>query len=310
MPWSPIIKAKPCSMPSDSPSDTEPWTILKTLHWTVDFFKRHHLDTARIDAELLLAKALKCQRIDLYIRHDQPLDGNELSIFKGLIRRRAAHEPIAYITGIKEFWSLPFEVTPDVLIPRPDTECLVERAVSVLTDRGFGDSARTLELGVGSGAITVALAHEYRNGRFFALDRSWAAICLAKKNAGRNLGDHRIHFFAGDWMDALSADRALFDMIISNPPYIPTADIATLSEDIRRFEPVAALDGGPDGLDAIRRILETAHLHLRPGGALLLEMGSDQRAAIEKYIDRLGHYSSVAFYKDYGGHDRVVLARK
>ena len=297
-------------MPNDSLIDTEPWTILKTLHWTVDFFKRQHLDTARIDAELLLANALGCQRIDLYIRHDQPLDDNELSIFKGLIRRRAAHEPIAYITGIKEFWSLPFEVTSDVLIPRPDTECLVETAVSVLTGQGFGDSARILDLGVGSGAITVALAHEYRNGRFFASDRSWAAICLAKKNASRSLGDHRIRFFAGDWMGALSPDRGLFDMIISNPPYIPTADIAALSEDIRRFEPVTALDGGPDGLDAIRRILETAHLHLCPGGALLLEMGSDQRAAVQKCIDRLRCYSSVTFLKDYGGNDRVVLTRK
>ena len=297
-------------MPNDNPIETEPWTILKTLHWTVDFFKRHHLDTARIDAELLLAKALGCERIDLYIRHDQPLDDNELSIFKGLIRRRAAHEPIAYITGIKEFWSLPFEVTPDVLIPRPDTECLVETAVSVLTDGGFGDSAGVLELGVGSGAISVALAHDYKTGRFFASDRSLQAICLAKKNASRNLGDHRIRFFVGDWVDALSPDRALFDMIVSNPPYVPTADIATLAEDIRRFEPVAALDGGPDGLGAIRRILETAHLHLRPGGVLLLEMGSDQRAAVQKCIDRLGHYSSVAFNKDYGGHDRVVLARK
>jgi len=294
----------------DNPAESEQWPILKTLHWTVDYFNRHALDSPRIDAEILLAHALGCERIDLYMRHDQPLNADELSVFKGLIRRRAVREPVAYITGIKEFWSLPFQVTPAVLIPRPDTERLVEMALSLLNEGDFGDRARILELGVGSGAVTVALAHEYKSGRFWALDRSWPAVCVARHNAGRNGVDHRIHFFIGDWMASLASDCEPFDMIVTNPPYVRTADIDTLSDDIRRFEPVTALDGGQDGMDAIRIILEQSHRHLRRGGVLLTEIGHDQREAVSGHMQRRGIYQSVEFFKDYGGNDRVAVLRR
>lgn len=297
-------------MPNDDQPGGPPWTVLSLLQWTAGYFKRHGVDNPRADAEILLAHGLGCERIDLYLRHDQPLNEEELARIKPLLKRRVRREPVAYIVGYKEFWSLRFEVTPAVLIPRPDTECLVENALRHLRGDGADRSDRVLELGVGSGAVTVALAHECPRHRYWVSDRSWAAIWVARANARRHRVDGRIRFFLGHWLAPLAAHRAPFDMILSNPPYVRSGDIAGLAPEIREFEPLDALDGGPEGLDALGAIISTAHSHLRPGGLLLLEAGFEQRAAVEDLARQSGAYDRIVFHKDDAGHYRVARMQK
>ncbi len=294
---------------NNGPVDPSQWTIIELLKWTTGYFERHDIESPRSDAEVLLAHCMGCERLDLYLRFDQPLNKDELTFFKRLIKRRVEHEPVAYILGTKEFWSLSFSVSADVLIPRPDTECLVETALHFLPDESTGRVATVLELGVGSGAVIVSLAHERPHCTFWGSDRSPAATRIAQSNARENGVGERVHFFVANWFDSYRPCAQLFDMIISNPPYIPTADIPNLSPDIRRFEPITALDGGTDGLDDIRDIIHNAHRYLRPDGCLLLEIGFDQRASVESIVSNYGEYHKVAFHKDYGGHDRVAEIR-
>jgi release factor glutamine methyltransferase len=297
-------------MSSDDPSGAPAWTVLGILQWTNAYFQRHQIDSPRSDAELLLAHALRCERIDLYLRHDQPLNPSELARFKPMVQRRVRREPVAYIVGFKEFWSMRLQVSPAVLIPRPDTECLVETALDQLRVLAESRSARVLELGVGSGAITLALASECATHDYWATDFSLPAIQVAQVNA-RHLGlAERISFVLGHWLAPFSTQRADFDMILSNPPYIRRHDIDDLAPEIRGFEPHGALDGGIDGLDAIRQIIDRSHACLRPGGRLLIEIGFDQREAVESLALESGAYDAIDFRKDYSGHDRVARMTK
>ena len=296
-------------MPVDDRADQATWTVIKALRWTADYFKRHQLESFRIDAELLLAHALNCQRLDLYLRHDQPLNEDERARFRELIQRRIRHEPVAYIVGIKEFWSLRFRVAPGVLIPRPDTESLVEAVLSNL--RGLSSKgADVLELGVGSGAAIVALASEYPEARFWGSDCSWSALQVARDNARLNGVDSRIRFYMGRWLEPLRRDCEQFDIVLSNPPYIPSDNIAQLSPEIRLFEPLGALDGGVDGLLHISAIISEAHGYIKPGGLLYIEIGFDQRDVVQALAQKYDVYEPAVFYKDYGGHDRVAQLRK
>jgi release factor glutamine methyltransferase len=280
----------------------ETWTIIKALRWTAAHFQSYHIDQSRTDAEVLLAYVLGLKRIDLYINYDKPLQDQELKHFKSLIRRRMLYEPVAYITERKEFWSLELIVTPDVLIPRPETECLVEAALDVIPTSVSFD---ILDLGTGSGAVILALAHERPGHRFYAADRSEAAINIARKNARRYGLGEKMTFLQGDWLGAAHNLRKRFDIIVSNPPYIPRHQIETLSPEIARYEPRCALDGGQDGLEAIRFILRTAPEYLAPNGTVLLEIGYDQRSAVAEIGAELG-YKDFVYRKDYGGRDRVI----
>jgi release factor glutamine methyltransferase len=291
-------------MSNDDESLAGSWTILKTLHWTADYFRRRGIDGGRSVAEQLLAHTLGCERIDLYLRYDQPLNANELSRFKTLIKRRVQHEPEAYILGRREFWSLSFRVTPEVLIPRPETECLVETALGRFTGV---DGIDVLELGTGSGAISVALAHERPSWRIQASDVSAKALAVARSNAGRLLEADRIEFLQGPWFEPLGDGRPAFDLIVSNPPYIAEGDLAGLGPEVRQFEPLIALNGGADGMDCIRHIIDRAPNYLKPEGALILEIGYDQGAAVELLARQCGRYHKVEIRKDYSGHDRVAL---
>ncbi len=328
-------------MQSHSQISAPEWTILKLLKWSTSYFQSHNIDSPRAAAEILLAHTLKLKRIDLYLRYDQPLCSNELAVFKSLIQRRLTKEPVAYIVGVKEFYSMDIGVTSDVLIPRPETEHLVEAAIALLPDNSGSDlnfeKKRILELGTGSGAAVLALASQRPEHIYFALDRSIKAVETAKRNARHHNLDSKIYFFACDWFAPLRDHIRLFqpfnlsttrpfdhpttrpldhsttrpfDMIISNPPYIQTLAISRLQPEIYKYEPVMALDGGEDGLCCLRHIIGNAHDYLKPGGSLLLEIGYDQKDEVRKIIDSSGNYEQVVFIKDYSGNYRVVQMKK
>jgi release factor glutamine methyltransferase len=290
------------------------WTIIKLLKWTTSYFKSHDIDSPRSTAEILLAHVLNLKRIDLYLRYDQPLSLNELSKFKDVIKRRIDREPVAYIVGVKEFWSMDFTITKDVLIPRPETECLVEAALSLLPENKRYDikstPKRIIELGTGSGAVILAMASMRPNHTFFASDRSVEAVRLARKNSKRHGLDTMVSFFCADWFAPINCERKRFDMILSNPPYVPTRVIGRLMPEIYKYEPVSALDGGRDGLLCLKYIINTAHHYLNRNGNFLLEIGHDQKNDIRSLIDQCGNYEHVVFTKDYSGYDRVVHMKK
>ncbi len=288
-----------------------PWTLLELLKEATGYLAQKGIPGPRLDAEILLAHALRCQRIELYLRHDQPLGSEELDRFRELIRRRSRREPVAYITGTKEFWSLPIRVTPQVLIPRPETELLVEVALG--EGRAFAASlsgpVRVLEIGTGSGAVAIALAREGGDGfHLVATDRSGGALEVARANA-RELGvDHRIEFLEGDLLGPLDSQREPFSMIVSNPPYVPSREIPNLPPELREYEPSEALDGGNDGLDIIRRLLAEAGGRIANGGCLLLEVGAGQRPSIEEILEETPSWRHWRWHQDLAGTDRVLRA--
>lgn len=294
--------------------DIREWTVGKLLAWTTRYFETHLIDSPRTTAEMLLAHALGQRRIDLYLQHDKPLNSDELVRFKALIKRRSGGEPVAYIVGGKGFWSLDLVVDASVLIPRPETECMVEAALlhlSVARNAGKEEgSLRILDLGTGSGAVVLALASEKPEHRYFASDISMRALSVARENALRHHLQDNVAFFAGNWFSPLPEAGTAFHLILSNPPYIPSAEIGNLQPEIRRFEPIVALDGDEDGLGCLRHLIHTAPGYLENQGHLLLEIGAGQKAEIEEIANRSGQYDRIAFFKDYGGCHRVVQLRK
>jgi release factor glutamine methyltransferase len=291
----------------------EPWTVLALLNEASRYLSQKAVSTPRLDAEVLLAHALGWRRIDLYLRHDQPLAPAELERFRELLRRRGRREPVAYITGTKEFWSLPLSVTPKVLVPRPETELLVEVALrSVRSRKGRGaGTARVLEIGTGSGAVAIAVGKEAGGQvRLVATDLSRDALSVAKANARRFQVEDRISFVQGDLFDALRPDAARFFMIISNPPYVPTDEIPGLPPDVREYEPLHALDGGPGGLEVIGRIVDQAPTWLEEGGILLLEVGEGQRPAVDARLEGGGCWRDWQWHRDLSGRERVLHAIK
>ncbi len=282
------------------------WTILNLLSWTESYFKKYGIDSPRLTAEILLGFCLNIRRLDLYLQYDRPLQDDELKRFKALIKRRVGREPVAYITGTRGFYESDFSVSPGVLIPRPETELMVEKA-SPFLEKDLGRPWRVLELGVGSGAVIVSVARMFPLHIYVASDISRAALEVAGKNAKAFL-ETPVHFFKGSWFDPL-CETARFDMILSNPPYIPAKDIEGLAPEVKNHEPLAALDGGPDGLDAIRTILCTAPRFLAPGGVILMEMGFDQAQGVTDIALETEAYEFVTVFKDLSGLDRLFLGR-
>jgi release factor glutamine methyltransferase len=286
------------------------WTPIKLIQWAAAYFDSHQIDSPRATAEILLAHAISAKRIDLYLRYDQPLNSDELSRFKTMIKRRINREPVAYIVGRKEFWSMDLEVNRNVLIPRPETECLVERALESLAADSNPGCKSILELGTGSGAVVVALASENSRHSYMGTDISSDAVRVARQNSMRHGLGAKIRFMVADWFAPFDAKSGLFDLIVSNPPYIRSGDLKQLQPEIHVYEPVAALNGAKDGLRYLRHIIQCAYLYLKPAGVLLLEMGHDQKEPLKQIIDACGQYEDAKFYKDYSGHDRIVSMRK
>ncbi len=286
------------------------WTILKILTWTESYFSSFNIDCPRLTAEILLCHCLGIKRIDLYLQYDRPLDKKELVLYKNFIKRRVKREPVAYITGYKGFWESDFKVNPGVLIPRPDTEVLVEVGLAILG--GFKRNKKTvrvLELGSGSGAVIISLAKEYPLNTYFALDISYDAARTTAFNADTILCDTQVFTFVGSWFSSLR-QNLVFDIIISNPPYIPSKEIDALQPEISGYEPRIALDGGADGLLSIREIIQDAWKFLNPDGFLLIETGCDQKSDVEKTVWDCKCYGCIKYMEDYAGHNRVALIRK
>ncbi|MCP3944197.1 MAG: peptide chain release factor N(5)-glutamine methyltransferase [Desulfobacteraceae bacterium] len=284
-------------------------TIIESISWAESYLKDHGIDSPRLTAEIFLCFSLGLERLDLYLQHDRPLEKNEFARFKVLVKRRIEREPVAYITGEKGFFESDFQVQKGVLIPRPDTEVLVETAIDLLG--ALEDQSRAknvLELGVGSGAIVVSLAKACPGHVYFGCDLSRIALETAIENAS-NLSQTPIRFFQGSWFDAVGPGES-FDMILSNPPYIPTKDIEKLALEIKNHEPSLALDGGVGGLDSIANILDNARGRLVPGGRLLIEMGFDQRDAVLSLIRTFPEYETIEFIRDLAGHVRLVSIKK
>ncbi|MBW1989411.1 MAG: peptide chain release factor N(5)-glutamine methyltransferase [Deltaproteobacteria bacterium] len=286
------------------------WTVLEVLRFSQDYLAQRNVPEPRLSSEVLLSHVLSIPRIRLYTDHDRPLEPEELAAFRKLLLRRADREPAAYITGRREFWSLDLAVGPDVLIPRPETEHLVEEALKRLPPREETDRPlKVLDLGAGSGAVILALASE-RPGHFYAAtDASLAALGLARENARRLLPDADILWVCGHWF-APFAPNASFDLIVSNPPYIDTAVLRALEPEVSRFEPALAIDGGPGGMDAIRAIMRAAPGHLASGGVLALEMGHDQADAVKALAREIPGLGEPAIVCDYAGLPRVAVMER
>jgi release factor glutamine methyltransferase len=278
----------------------EIWNVVRILEWTADYFREQGIDSARLDAELLLSDLLELDRVGLYLQYDRPLNADELKAYRALIKRRAAREPIAYILGQREFWSLPMVVSPAVLVPRPDTEVLVEEVLKHLKN------GKVLDIGTGSGATAIALAHENREIKVEAIDISAEALQVAARNAELNGVRDRIIFRLEDLTQLTGGP---FEMIVSNPPYIPEADRDDLMPEVRDHEPHLALFAGVDGLADYRKIVDQSLELLIAGGWLFLEVGMNQSEPVADMMRTAG-FINISVRDDYAGIPRVVYGCK
>ena len=276
------------------------WTSLAVLDWTTQRFTEAGIGSARLEAQLLLAHVLGCTRMQLYTGFDKPLAEPELASYRALIKRRLAGESVAYLLGEQEFWGLPFFVDASVLVPRPDTETVIEVAKKLRADPAA--PCRVLDLCTGSGAIAISLAKELPGARVVATEVSPAAAAIARRNAQRNGVADRVEIREGDLFGPVAGER--FDLIAANPPYVATAVIPTLGLEVRR-EPVLALDGGPDGLAFYDRICPAAADHLEEGGAIVLEHGFDQADAVQARLAAAG-FVDITLVRDLGRNPRVT----
>ena len=280
--------------------------MLQLLTVTRDYFREEGIESARLDAELLIGHCLGLDRVGLYLDYDRPLLEQELLACRELVRRRAAHEPVAYITGQRDFWTLTLQIGMGVLIPRPETEVLVEHALVFLAALDVA-RPRVLDIGTGSGAIALALAAEMQQLDIVALDASAQAAACARANAERLGFSERVRVVQAQFPEVCAQDAERYDLIVSNPPYIASGDIEGLAPDIRDYEPRAALDGGADGLGVYRRWIPQCAPLLVEGGALMLEIGHDQGPAVSGLLAAAGHFCALNVVRDYSRRDRVVI---
>jgi len=279
----------------------EVWTIETILNWTRRYFGEKGVENPRLDAEVLLSHIIGKDRLYLYVHFDQPLEDKELTAFRMAVKQRAARLPVAYIIGTKEFMGLDFQVSPAVLIPRPDTEILVEVALKRLATI---ESPQILDIGTGSGAICISMLVKLPSARGVTVDVSSSALAVAKLNAEKHQVTERLTFCHGDLFAPIQEQG--FHAILSNPPYIPEADIAGLTPEVRQ-EPSQALIGGADGLDFYRRIIREARKYLATGGFIAMEVGIGQAQFVAAMAQETGFFKVSQIVKDYGGIERVVV---
>ncbi len=293
-------------------TDGSEMTVLELLNWSTNYLEDHRVENPRLNAELLLAHSLNLSREGLYMRLYDRVEGCDKEVLEKLIQRRISGEPLQYILEHQEFWSLDFKVDPRVLIPRPETELLVEQSLLILSGIFSKRIPSVLEIGTGSGAIAIALAKELKNIFLVATDISTEALELAKQNARSAGVRQRIQFVNGDLFSPFQPleERVPFDLIVSNPPYIIRRKIDTLAKEVKNHEPRMALDGGEDGLAFYRRIIPEAHVYLREGGWLLLEVALGQSEDVSEMIEKGGSFLKPETIPDLSGIGRVVKAQR
>jgi release factor glutamine methyltransferase len=296
----------PAAHPSPPARAEDVWTVGRLLTWTTDYLKRHNSESPRLDAEVMLAHVLDWQRVELYTHFEEEVSQASRTAFRGLVQRRSAGAPVAYLVGRKEFYSLPFTVSPDVLIPRPESEFVV---VEYLEQTRHLASPRAVDVGTGSGCLAIASAHRQPCGHFVAIDVSAEALDIARRNATQIGVLDRIDFRLGHQLEPIAGEGP-FDAIISNPPYIPSNSIDHLERGVRDYEPRVALDGGPGGLEMVGRLIEDSVELLKPGGHLILEIGSDQEEPVRSLIGAQTRLRLAPTIFDHAQHPRVIRATR
>ncbi len=286
------------------------WTIQKLLNWVAEYLKSKGVDSSRLSAELLLSHVLGLKRIELYTQFEKIVTEEQLANLHDLVERAGRHEPIAYLAGKTEFYSLELEITADCMIPRPETELLVERAIEFL--RARGGKQFVCDLCTGSGCIAVAIARNYPDCRIIATDICDAALSVAVRNIEKHQLKERIKLLCGDLFDPIvpHLDVERFDLIVCNPPYVSSAEFEKLDKNVKDYEPKLALFAGDDGLDVYRRIIERAGAFLKSDAAVMLEIGYNQREAVKQLLEQAGCFSGIAIEKDHSDNDRIAIAKK
>ena len=280
------------------------WTVLDLVEWTENYFRESGITTPRLDAEVLLGFVLQKSRLQLYLSFEMPVFPDHLSVFRQLVQRRKEHTPVSYLTNHREFMSIDFYVDSRVLIPRPETEILVEYVLDRTSTHG---PISLVDIGTGSGAIAVSLAFNRPEWYIVATDISIDALAVAKTNATRH--QTQIEFRSGDMLSTLESVDNKFDWIVSNPPYISSQDYKILPPDVRNFEPKLALASPPDGLQLIRILIESAPNYLKPNGRLAIEIGKGQRLDVEDFVHRSKKYQKVDFIPDLSGVARILVVQ-
>ncbi len=291
-------------------SAMEIWTIKKLLEWVSGYLEEKGVDSPRLSAELLLGHVLELERIQLYTLFDRAVDPPKLAQLRELVKRAGEHEPVAYLVGRCEFYSLPLTITPDCLIPRPETESLVEKAILFLRQRD--GTQHVLDLCTGSGCIAAAIAKNVKEASLIATDISDAAMKVAAENIEKLKLAEKVKLLCGDLFDPIieGLDAARFDLIVTNPPYVSEPEYKALDRNVKDYEPAHALLAGADGLDVYKRILEQVDDFLKPDGALMMEIGYAQGPAIGKLLENTGIFKTITIEKDFANNDRIAIAKK
>ena len=289
--------------------ESEVWNVGRLLQWTTDYLKNHEADSPRLDAEILLAESLGCRRIELYTAFEEVPDEAARAVFRELVRRRAEGTPVAYLVGRREFYSLSFQVTPEVLIPRPETELLVVTLLDLAKQRPSGKPPAIADVGTGSGIIAVCAAKHLPTARITAIDVSPAALEVARSNAAEHGVAERIELVESDLFAAVDPQQR-FDFIVSNPPYVAASEMDGLSGDVKNHEPHAALCGGPQGTEIIRSLIPQAVARLEPGGHLLIEVSPMIHDAARQLLEAESGLEVGETIKDLARLPRVVQGRK
>ena len=297
-------------MATDTQNDA-PWTTKRLLEWTTNYLEKAQVDQPRLASEILLAHVLDCPRIQLYTNFDHCPDDSQLAAFRAFVKRASCHEPIQYLTGKANFYSLTFNVRPGVLIPRPETELLVTAAIDFLRLETNRPTVDILDLGVGSGCIAVAIAANVVEAEVLAVDIDPHALQIAAENLQAHDLQSRITLLESDLFAQVDqAEKTIFDLIVANPPYISAPQFRQLSPVIRDHEPADALLAGADGLDVIRRIISQAEPYLADSGALMIEIAYDQADQVTALLEQAGYLSQITTLKDHAGHPRGIKSRK
>ena len=289
-------------------TETQQWTIQRLLTWTTEYFQKSGRDSPRLAAEVLLAEALGCPRIQLYARFAEVPVEPQLGKFRSWVKRHAAGEPVAYLVGHREFYSLRFEVNSDVLIPRPETEMAIVVAIDALRDPKWS-TKKVIDVGTGSGCIAVTLAKQLPDVSIVAIDISDAALAVAQRNAERHGVSGRIEFLKSDLLQGLKPDTQV-PVIISNPPYVGRKEVGTLDDNVQKYEPELALFGGEQGIEITSRLVAEAIPRLLPDGWLILETSPMLARQVKDIVDQSGQFASCEIKKDLSKQDRLVVARR